>query len=119
MRGHQRNILCRQKGDNSGKVLFQEALQSGRAAMGLPQNPSLKPGDLLDLIVIKPDSLLWKSAGTSNLLATLIYSTSPSDFDGVITSGQWVVKGGKHVLENSLLKDWVQHIDPLRSELHF
>ena len=119
MKGHQRNILCRQKGDNSGKLLFQEALQSGRAAMGLPQTSSLKPGDLLDLIVIKPDSLLWKSAGTSNLLATLIYSTSPSDFDGVITSGQWVVKGGKHVLETSLLKDWVQYIDPLRSELHF
>ena len=152
-----RNVLCRKKGDNSGTLLFQEALLSGKAAMNLPlmttpptppnpphqssigntrentthssspkktsirnkykdrQRPSLQEGDLLDLIVIKPESTLWNQTSTSNLLSTLVYSTSPSDFSGTITSGRWVVRNGQHFLADQSLNDWINYISPLRS----
>ena len=111
----QRNVLCCHGGDNSGKLLFNEALSSGRKAMGLNQGPSLQQGDLLDLVIIKPEMILWKNTSAKNLLSTLIYSTSPSDFSGVITSGKWVVKEGQHVLDGECSKDWAENVSLLRS----
>ena len=137
MSAHQRNILCRRPGDNSGELLFQEALHSGRAAMGFSRLPSassdplvldeslstsqrrfqpLQKGDQLDLVVIKPESPLWRGTSSSNWLSTLVYSTSPQDFSGVITGGRWVVKEGRHFLREQSLQDWEKYISALRSE---
>ena len=114
LRQAQRNVLCRQENKTSGEILFNEALYSGQKAAGRPPRP-LEIGQPLDLIVIKPQTTLWKNTSPKHLLSTLIYSTSPSDFIGVITSGQWVVKDGQHALDESSLKDWDKSVSPLRS----
>ena len=109
----QRNVLCRHGGDNSGRLLFNEALASGRMAMGLKRSSQLQRGDLLDLVVIRPEALLWQNTSTKNLLSTLVYATTPSDFSGVITSGKWVIKEGRHTLDGKFFREW-EKVSPLR-----
>ena len=112
----ERNILCRQGGDQSGELIFNEALQSGRRAMGWPHPArTLEVGDLLDLVVVQPETLLWQETSPQHLLSTLIYATSPSDFSGVITSGRWVIQKEQHSQDDLFSKDWSQHVSHLRN----
>ena len=111
----QRNVLCCHNERNSGKLLFKEALASGRKAMGFQRESSLQSGELLDLVVIKPKTILWDNTPTPNLLSTFIYSTSSRDFSGVITSGKWVVKEGQHIFDSEFSQDWAKNVSSLRN----
>jgi formimidoylglutamate deiminase len=98
---HRRNTFA-----DGAAVLMQNTFLSGKSAMGLSATDFFETGKPLDAVVYNGDSPLLITAGTENLLPTLLYTADGSSVTGTIVDGEWIAKDLHHRNEDEILKDF-------------
>ena len=98
--------------DDSGLYAIRSSWEAGRAAMGNTYSDFFETGMPLDGLVVSSENPLVAATGLEHLMSTIIYSSNPRDYKGVIINGEWIykdgqVKNGGPILRNFLnvLKD--------------
>jgi formimidoylglutamate deiminase len=89
---NQRNTF---EGD-AAAYLVNEAIESGRKAMGVVSNNHFEIGQPLDAVVYQSGSHLVANTSAKNRLATLLYTGDTSRIAGTLINGKWVVKEQHH-----------------------
>lgn len=81
---------------DAARYLMNEAVSSGRGAMGRPAGENFAPGYPLDAVVFKASSHLVDSTSLQNLASVLVYTSDSSRILGTMVGGQWVVRDQHH-----------------------
>lgn len=102
---HRRNTFA-----DGAAVLMQNTFHSGKRAMGLSATDFFEVGKPLDAVVYNGDSPLLITAGTENLLPTLLYTADGSSVIGTIVDGEWIAKDLHHRNEEEIVKDFKEAI---------
>lgn len=89
---NQRNTF---EGD-AADYLVNEAVTSGRKAMGVVSTNHFAVGQPLDAVVYQSGSHLLANTSVKNRLATLLYTGDTSRIAGTLVNGKWVVKDQHH-----------------------
>lgn len=89
---HRRNTF---EGD-AAHYLINEAVTSGRVAMGKEKQEHFAPGLPLDAVVFKANSHLVETSHVRNLTAVLVYTSDSSRILGTMVGGNWVVRDQYH-----------------------
>lgn len=89
---HRRNTF---EGD-AAHYLINEAVTSGRVAMGKEKQEHFAPGLPLDAVVFKANSHLVETSHVRNLTAVLVYTSDSSRILGTMVGGSWVVRDQHH-----------------------
>jgi len=102
------------KGDAAG-YLVNEAIASGRKAMGKSSKNNFEIGKPLDAVVFNSKSHLLAETSDKNKLATILYTSDSSRIIGTIVNGKWVVKGGHHFHGKSIKDSFSKAIKELKN----
>ncbi|MBN8576500.1 MAG: formimidoylglutamate deiminase [Cytophagales bacterium] len=81
---------------DAAACLVNEAVRSGRRAMGVSANAHFEIGQPLDAVVYQSGSHLLTTTSAKNRLATLLYTADSSRIAGTLVNGRWVVKAQHH-----------------------
>lgn len=96
LRSERRNVLCKRAGDDSGRILFEDAWLGGRAAMGAaPCDEYFEVGQPFDAVVLDPEHPVLYGRPPERRLAALLYAGDPSCFVGTLRRGAWLIRGGR------------------------
>lgn len=98
---HRRNTFS-----NGASILMDNAILSGRRAMGLSASNFFETGKPLDAVIYRGDSPLLSVAGSENILSTLLYTADGLSVAGTIVDGDWITKDGHHKNFEEILKDF-------------
>jgi formimidoylglutamate deiminase len=82
---------------DAASLMINEAVVSGRKAMGIHQDTHFETGKPFDAIVYNAQSHLLAETSDKNRLATLLYTADSSLTLGTIVNGRWIVKNQHHV----------------------
>lgn len=98
---HKRNTFA-----DGASTLMNNAIMSGRSAMGLPVSDYFEVGKPLDAVIYSGDSPLLSIAGDENILPTLMYTADGSSVAGTIVDGDWITRKGQHKNFEEILRDF-------------
>jgi formimidoylglutamate deiminase len=87
---------------DAAAYMINEAVASGRRAMGINQANHFEPGKPFDAVVYNAQSHLLAETSDKNRLATLLYTADSSRTLGTIVNGRWIVKNQHHVKGHSI-----------------
>jgi formimidoylglutamate deiminase len=104
------------KGD-SGFNAIKMSWQSGRKAMGLPNGKFFEIGQSFDAAVIDASQPLIANSGLKNMCNTIVYTQDASNMFGTISKGKWIVKHGKHLLQEKVQSNFTTAMSQLKSRL--
>ncbi len=100
---------------DSSRYGYHQALIAGREAMGNKSKAYFEVGQSLDALIIDASKPLIDSSSEEHLLSSYIYSGDVSWNLGTLINGEWMVKKGKHLKEEFLLKEFKQAIKELNN----
>ncbi len=110
---HRRDQFVSKTNRNSGQFGYQMTLMAGRAAMGNHENDYFKVGEPFDAVIIDASNPLMSVSKPDNLLPTFVYAGDPTFLLGTISSGEWKVRNGKHIIQNEINADFHKTISTL------
>jgi len=90
---HRRNTFD----GSAAHYMINEAVTSGRVAMGLKGEEHFAPGMPLDAVVYKASTHLLEQAPMQHLASMLVYTSDSSRVLGTMIGGKWIVKDQHHV----------------------
>jgi len=93
---HKRNTFYSKSNGDSGAFGFNEALLSGRMAMGNKSPSYFEKGQYFDAVVVDVEHHLIATSGIDKVLSTYIYSGDTTFNLGTIVNGEWVVQSNRH-----------------------
>ena len=99
---HQRNVFNSSHEGNSGYYAINQALISGRKAMGNHNQEYFKVGEKLNAVLIDAAHPLLSSVSLANVVNTMVYASDQSMQYGTIANGQMVVRGGQHIDQSEI-----------------
>lgn len=100
---------------DGAQYMINEAIASGRIAMGLDMKDHFSPGQPLDAVVYNAQSHLLSSTSELNRLATILYTSDSSKNLGTIINGKWVVKNQHHISGRKLKVDFAKAMAGLKN----
>ncbi len=83
---------------STGRVLLDAVVEGGARALGQPAG-GIAPGRRLDAVVVDPDHPLLVGREDDRLLDAWIFSGNERTVRHVLVGGRWVVRDGRHALE--------------------
>lgn len=95
LRSEKRNVVCRVGGEDSGRLLFDDAWQGGRLSMGHEGGTYFAVGQPFDAVILDADHPVIHARPPERRLASLIYAGDSSCFLGSMRRGRWLIKNGK------------------------
>ncbi len=107
---HRRNTF---QGD-AAHYLINEAITSGRVAMGKEVQEHFAPGLPLDAVVLKASSHLVETAHARNLSAVLVYTSDSSRILGTMVGGNWIVRDQHHHRGQLIKADFLKTMTDVR-----
>jgi len=107
-----RNPLAQSGQLESGNVLFDKALLSGRRALGL-NSESFEVGQNLDVVIIREDHPHAMGTPDDQLMSTLIFTTNPQHIAATIVKGIW--RFNAHEINLATRQKWLSLKQKLRS----
>ncbi|MEQ8927582.1 MAG: amidohydrolase family protein, partial [Fulvivirga sp.] len=110
---HKRNTFVSQNQNDSGHYGFDQALISGRAAMGNSNENYFKEGQHFDAMVYDCNVPLLATSDKESWLSTIIYSSDTSWNLGTIVNGEWVVKSNHHEREHVIKENFIRTLKKL------
>jgi len=93
---HKRTTYFRSGQGDSGFNAIRQAWQSGRRAMGTPNEQFFTVGQPLDAVVMRADTPLASVTSRVNRTNTFVYTSDASDILGTMVNGRWIVENGIH-----------------------
>jgi len=99
---------------DAAHYLINEAVSSGRVAMGRKDEEHFAPGLPLDAVVYKANTHLVEDAPQKNLAAILLYTSDSSRIFGTLVNGRWVVKDQHHVHGEAIKREFSKAMRTLR-----
>ena len=111
---HERNTFVSNQEGDSGRYAVNQALLSGRQAMGNSSARYFEVGQSFDAVVYKSTIPLLQTADSKNMLSTIIYASDSSWNLGTLVNGKWVVRDGHHIEKDLINQQFVQAIDRLK-----
>lgn len=111
---HSRMTFAHKEGD-SGLFALEQALVSGRKAMGNFNEDFFSIGQKLNAVSYNLNSPLLAASENRVLLSTLVYSQSNKQVSSTISNGKLVSEGGKHHEQELFSRDFVQTLTKLKS----
>ena len=108
---NQRNIF----NGNGACYMVNEAIASGRRAMGMEAKDHFTPGKSFDAVVYNANSHLLAEAPQENMLSVILYTSDSSRTLGTLIRGQWVVKDQHHINGPGIKKKFSEAMKALRS----
>ena len=100
---------------DGAKYLVNEALASGRKAMGVDGSDNFTIGQPLDAVVIDSKSPLIMTSSLKNLLSTIVYTGDASCNLGTLVNGNWIVKQQEHPNHSLIRQNFLSAIRNLGS----
>ena len=100
---------------DGAKYLVNEALSSGRKAMGQQGSDNFAMGQPLDAVIIDSKSPLIMTSSLKNLLSTIVYTGDASCNLGTLVNGKWVVKQQVHANQAAIKKKFISAIKNLKN----
>jgi len=100
---------------DAAKYMVDEEINSGRKAMGLPQQNHFAIGQPFDAIVYNAQSHLLADTSEKNRLATIVFTGDSSRNLGTIVNGKWVVKNQHHMAVRKLKDDFAKAMRELKN----
>jgi len=100
---------------DAAKYMVDEAIESGRKAMGQIRQNHFEVGQPLDTIVYNSQSHLMAATSEKNRLATIVFTRDSSRNLGTIVNGKWVVKNQHHIAGKKLKDDFTKVMKQLRN----
>jgi formiminoglutamate deiminase len=85
-----------QRGWWAPPALLAAATTAGHAALGWPDAGRIEPGARADLVTVGLGSPRLAGADPAQLLAAVVFASSPADITDVVVSGRRVVACGRH-----------------------
>lgn len=107
---HRRNTF---DGD-AAHYLVNEAVTSGRVAMGRQREEHFAPGLPLDAVVFKANSHLVETSDAQHLSAVLVYTSDSSRILGTMIGGRWIVRDQHHERGQLIKSEFIQAMGELR-----
>jgi formimidoylglutamate deiminase len=104
------------KGD-SGFNALKMGWQSGRKAMGLPNENFFEVGQPFDAAIVDALPPLLQNTAIKNLCNSIVYTQDASNMLGTIAQGKWIVKNGAHVHREKTAVDFASTMRELKSRL--
>lgn len=104
MRMEKRNVVCFEKGQDSGTRIYDATLRGGRMATGCFQQQYFQEGVGFDAVVLDAEHPLMAHTHQDRRLATYIYTGDVSTHLGVLVDGAWIVRDGKHQERNEIVR---------------
>jgi formimidoylglutamate deiminase len=100
---HKRNTF-----DDGASVLVKKTLSAGRAAMGINASEYFAIGMPLDAVIYDAHEPLLARSPQNQVLSTILYTVDSAALLGTLVDGQWVVRGGRHVREKPIRRQFSQ-----------
>jgi formimidoylglutamate deiminase len=100
----------------AGQVLYEGALEGGRAALDQPVG-RLAAGERADLVYFAPDAPALEGHGPDTLLDALFVSGGRAAPEGVMVAGEWLVEGGRHRHEEDIRRRFLDVVHGVRGRL--
>ncbi len=100
---------------DAARYMVNEAIASGRKALGLNLKDHFALGQPMDAIVYNAQSHLLASTSDRNLLSTLVFTADSSKNLGTLVNGAWVVKNQHHVAGRKLKDDFAKAMKELKN----
>lgn len=110
---HKRNTFIAEGYADSGAYGYQQALWSGRKAMGNQETAYFKEGQPFDAVVYNADVPLLSCCSRENRLSTIIYSADASMTMGTMINGKWHVRDNQHIEKAAITNNFVRCIKKL------
>jgi formimidoylglutamate deiminase len=111
---HQRrNVAVSAKQRRVGEFLWQGALQGGAQASGR-QVGALAAGMRADLLVLDSEHPNLDGAAPEDVLGAFIFAGNDNLVRDVLAGGRWVVRGGRHVDQDAIVRRYKQALAELR-----
>jgi formiminoglutamate deiminase len=107
-----RNMFARSAGESTGQALYDAALAGGARALGA--EAGLRPGAAADFLSLDTRHPAVSGRSGERLLDGLIFASGRSAIDGVWRRGEQLVRGGRHIRRESIVKDYLALIEAIR-----
>ncbi len=101
----ERTVLSGGDGGHTGINLWTGAAQGGAQALAQPIG-ELSVGKRADLIVLNTDAPMFAGASYGQIVDTFIFSGQPNPISDVMVAGNWVVRDGKHAMEEQIFGEY-------------
>jgi formimidoylglutamate deiminase len=99
---------------DAAHYMINEAVSSGRVAMGRGKQEHFAPGLPLDAVVFKANSHLVEAADLRHLSAVLVYTSDSSRILGTLVGGKWIVRDQHHLRGQLIKSEFAQAMEELR-----
>ncbi|MTI21227.1 formimidoylglutamate deiminase [Fulvivirga sp. RKSG066] len=110
---HGRNTFVSEQESDSGTYGLNQALLSGRKAMGNSCKQYFGVGQPFDAVVYNADFPLFSTSSNKTLTSTIVYSGDASATLGTIVNGDWVIKNHMHEQFEEISKKFKETIKQL------
>jgi formimidoylglutamate deiminase len=99
---------------DAAHYMINEAVSSGRVAMGMGMQEHFAPGLPLDAVVFKANSHLVEAADLKHLSAVLVYTSDSSRILGTLVGGKWIVRDQHHLRGQLIKSEFAQAMEGIR-----
>ena len=107
LRDQRRNRLYREDQPMVGRTLYEAALMGGAQALGQPVG-ELAVGKRADWLVLDGQDPYIATAGEDAILNRWLFAGSDRQVRDVMVNGHWVVRQGRHGLEEESAREYVE-----------
>ncbi len=116
LKSHKRNPLCKKNLDDSGSILFENAIIHGRSAAGIKTQNYFETGKTFDAVVIDNHHPVFHSREQKYRLSTMIFASNSEIIIGTICKGKYIVKHHVHKNESQIKSRAIQTLSTLQHQ---
>jgi len=106
LQAHRRGVAATAARPHTGAALIDAALDGGASALGQPVG-RIAESYRADLLVIDDDAPLLAGCVGDELLDSIVFGGGTNPVTDVMVGGNWVVRDGRHPLEDSAAEAFV------------
>ncbi|MEX0298613.1 MAG: formimidoylglutamate deiminase [Kordiimonas sp.] len=111
----ERTVLSGGDGGHTGVNLWANAALGGAQALAQPIG-ALSVGKRADLIVLGTDAPMFAGASYGQIVDTFIFSGQSNPISDVMVAGNWVIRDGKHAMENEIFDDYKKLVSAIATD---
>lgn len=102
--------------ERPGRLLFDTAVEAGARSIAQPVG-RLLPGSRADLVVLEADAPALIGHGPDTILDAWVFAGGEREVRDVMVGGRWLVQGGRHIAEETVLERFRRVIEGLRDKV--
>jgi len=110
---HNRAIFVQKNLPDAGFNAIKMACLTGRKAMGNASPAFFAQDTSFDAVIINANDPLIATSSLKNICNTLVYANNGKQLLGTIVAGKWIIKEGKHYLNDTISSNFIDTISKM------